>query len=75
MITIGGIFILRKREPDAERPYKVIGYPLMPALYILIALSICIILLITKTFNAGSGLVIVLAGIPFYFLTNRKKVN
>jgi len=72
MITIGGIFILRKREPDAERPYKVIGYPLMPALYILIALTICIILLITKTFNAGSGLVIVLAGIPFYFLTNRK---
>ncbi len=73
MITIGGIFILRRREPDTYRPYKAFGYPLLPVLYILIALSICIILLITKTFNAGSGLVIVLAGIPFYFLTKRKK--
>lgn len=67
IVTIGGIFILRRREPNAKRPYKVIGYPLMPILYIVLALSICIILLYTKTVNTGSGLLIVALGAPVYF--------
>ncbi len=73
IVTIGGIFILRRREPAAERPYRVIGYPLLPILYIALALSVCIILLYTKTFNTGSGLLIVALGAPVYLIMNWKK--
>lgn len=74
IITIIGIFILRKKEPDAERPYKAFGYPVIPALYILAALAICIILVIYDGRNTGFGLVCVATGIPVYYLTvGRKK--
>ncbi len=73
ILTIAGIFILRKKEPDAERPYKAFGYPVIPALYILITSAICIDLLIYDTKNTGLGLVIVLLGIPFYYLTQKKE--
>lgn len=72
ILTIAGIFVLRKKEPDAERPYKAFGYPVIPALYILITSAICIDLLIYDTKNTGLGLVIVLLGIPFYYLTQKK---
>lgn len=72
IVTIGGLFILRKREPDAERPYKVIAYPILPILYILIAVAICAILLVTKTQNTVSGLVIVGLGLPIYYLIKPK---
>lgn len=73
VITIAGIFILRKREPDTPRPYKVVAYPLLPVLYIILALSICSILLYTKTAVAGKGLLIVLMGLPVYYLFKRKQ--
>lgn len=73
VVTIAGIFILRKREPEAARPYKVIAYPLLPVLYIVLALSICCILLYTKTAVAGKGLLIVLLGLPVYYLFKRKQ--
>lgn len=73
VVTIAGIFILRKREPDAPRPYKVVAYPLLPVLYIVLALSICCILLYTKTAVAGKGLLIVLLGLPVYYLFKRKQ--
>lgn len=73
VVTIAGIFILRKREPDAPRPYKVVAYPLLPVLYIVLALSICCILLYTKTTVAGKGLLIVLLGLPVYYLFKRKQ--
>jgi APA family basic amino acid/polyamine antiporter len=72
IVTIAGIFILRKKEPNTVRPYKVLAYPLMPVLYILLALAVCIILLVTKTQNAGSGLLIVLLGVPVYYLLRKK---
>ncbi len=72
VVTIGCVFVLRRREPNAERPYHAFGYPFVPGLYILVGLTICVILLITKTFNAGMGLLIVGLGIPVYFLTERK---
>ncbi|MDQ3046013.1 MAG: amino acid permease [Bacteroidota bacterium] len=72
ILTIGGIFILRKKEPDTERPYKAFGYPVIPALYILITTAICIDLLIYQTLNTGIGLVIVLLGIPVYYLTQKE---
>ena len=71
MVTIGGLFLLRRSEPNAERPYRAFGYPVVPALYILTGTGICLILLYTKTFNTGMGLVIAGLGIPIYFLTKR----
>ena len=71
IITIAGIFILRKKEPHTYRPYKALGYPIVPALYIILALAICVDLLIFKTKNSGFGLFIVLLGIPVYFLMRR----
>jgi APA family basic amino acid/polyamine antiporter len=73
ILTILGIFILRKKEPKTERPYKAFGYPFIPALYILITLAICIDLLVYDLRNAGMGLLIVLLGIPIYFIVGRKK--
>lgn len=75
IVTITGIFILRKKEPQTPRPYKVLLYPVLPVLYIALALGICIILLITKTWNAGTGLGIVLLGIPFYFVMKATQKN
>ena len=73
IITIGGIFVLRKKEPNAERPYKAFGYPFVPILYIIITSLICISLLIYDTTNTGLGLVIVGLGIPIYYLFLNKK--
>ena len=72
ILTIGGLFILRRKEPGADRPYKAFGYPYIPILYILLTLAICVDLLIYDSINAGMGLLIVLLGIPIYYLTNRK---
>lgn len=74
-ITIIGIFKLRKTRPDAERPYKAFGYPVLPAIYILLALVFCIFLIIFKPVYAGIGLGIVLLGIPVYYasISNQKK--
>jgi basic amino acid/polyamine antiporter, APA family len=81
ILTIGGVFILRKTSPDAKRPYKAFGYPFVPALYILIASAICINLLIFESpislfgFSVKPswvGLSIVLLGIPVYFLSRKK---
>jgi len=73
ILTIFGIFILRKKEPETERPYKAFGYPFIPALYILVTFAICIDLLVYDLRNAGMGLLIVLLGIPIYFIADRKK--
>jgi APA family basic amino acid/polyamine antiporter len=72
ILTIAGIFILRKKMPDAERPYKAFGYPILPAFYIIIASVICVVLLIEQTFYSGMGLVIVLIGLPVYEYFKRK---
>jgi basic amino acid/polyamine antiporter, APA family len=75
VLTIAGIFILRKKRPDAERPYKAFGYPFLPAIYILMGLSFCILLILYKPNYTWPGLIIVLIGIPIYFvaLANKKK--
>ncbi len=75
IVTIAGLFILRKKEPETERPYKVFAYPILPFLYIVIALTICVILLITKPQNTWSGLFIVSLGIPVYYLAKRKNIS
>jgi len=68
IITIAGIFILRRKEPDTPRPYRVFAYPILPVLYIVIASAICIILLITKPQNTWSGVFFVLLGVPVYYV-------
>ncbi|MFN7100760.1 MAG: APC family permease, partial [Flavobacterium sp.] len=73
ILTILGVFILRKKEPNADRPYKAFGYPVVPALYIVVTVAICITLLIYDTFNTGLGLCIVALGIPVYYLVMNKK--
>jgi len=72
IITIGGIFILRKKEPDLERPYKAFGYPVIPALYIIITTAICLDLLYYKPLFTSIGLLIVALGIPIYFISQKK---
>ncbi|MEI6888761.1 MAG: APC family permease [Bacteroidales bacterium] len=74
VLTIAGIFVLRKKMPDAERPYKAFGYPVVPALYIILATLIMLILLVYKSDYTWPGLIIVLLGIPVYFLWNKKPV-
>lgn len=74
-LTILGIFILRKKRPELERPYKAFGYPLLPAIYILMAISFCALLIWYKPVYAGWGLGIVLAGIPIYYIAVANKRN
>jgi APA family basic amino acid/polyamine antiporter len=74
MLTIAGVFLLRKTRPDAERPYKAVGYPVLPALYILMGLAFCTLLIIYKPKFTWPGLIIVLIGIPLYFFAvSRRK--
>lgn len=68
VLTIFGIFILRKKRPDMERPYKAIGYPILPFIYILMGISFCVLLFIYKPDFTWPGLIITLIGIPLYFL-------
>lgn len=74
ILTIIGIFILRKKMPNAQRPYKAFGYPILPILYILLASAFCLILLVKMFDVTGWGLLIVALGIPvYYILLYRKK--
>ncbi len=68
--TTIGLFVLRRKEPNLERPYRAFGYPVLPALYIVLASSVAVILILAEKTRAQSlsGLVIVLLGIPIYFL-------
>src|SRR5262249_24407465 len=70
-LTIAGIFVLRRKRPDADRPYKAFGYPVVPALYVLAAATINLVLLLYQTKTALVGLVIVLIGVPVYWFWSR----
>jgi basic amino acid/polyamine antiporter, APA family len=72
ILTIGGLFVLRVKRPDEPRPYRAIGYPVLPAMYILIATFIDVVLLRYKPQYTWPGLIIVLLGIPVYFLWSRR---
>ena len=72
ILTIYGIFILRRTMPNIERPYKAFGYPFLPFLYIVIASAISLALLFTKTSTCGWGVLIMLLGIPIYYMSKPK---
>jgi len=73
VLTIAGIFLLRWKRPDAERPYKAFGYPVLPLLYIVAATGIMVVLLLYQTQTAGLGMAIVLLGVPVYLLWSRRQ--
>ncbi len=75
VLTIISVFVLRRKRPDAERPYKAFGYPLVPALYIIVSSVILSVLLFYRTETAGWSLVIVLLGLPVYWLWSRRSVK
>ncbi|MDB5279414.1 MAG: amino acid transporter [Ferruginibacter sp.] len=68
MLTIGGIFILRKKQPNRERPYKAFGYPLLPIVYIIMGITFCLLLVVFKPKFTWPGFLITLLGIPVYYL-------
>lgn len=73
VLTISGIFILRKKKPNQDRLYKAFGYPVLPLVYIILAVTISVILLIYKPSYTWPGLIIVLCGIPIFYVW--KKVS
>ncbi|MGB3079787.1 MAG: amino acid permease, partial [Saprospiraceae bacterium] len=73
VLTIVGIFILRKKRPEIERPYKAFGYPFLPAIYIVMGISFCILLIIYKPQFTWPGLIITLIGIPIYYMAVMRK--
>jgi basic amino acid/polyamine antiporter, APA family len=75
ILTIAALFVLRHKRPEAERPYRAFGYPLVPALYIVAATVILLVLLFYRTETSWPGLAIVLAGVPTYFLWSRKPAD
>ena len=71
VLTIVGLFVLRRTRPDAPRPYKAFGYPVLPALYIVMATWICVVLLRYKPQYTWPGLILVLLGVPVYLVWKR----
>jgi basic amino acid/polyamine antiporter, APA family len=71
ILTIGGLFVLRRTRPDAARPYKAFGYPVLPAIYIAMAAWICVVLLRYKPQYTWPGLILVLIGVPVYLVWQR----
>ena len=68
ILTIAGIFVLRRTQPDAERPYRAFGYPIIPLIYIAFATLFCANLLYVKPENSIPGLALILLGIPVYYI-------
>ncbi len=73
ILTIYGIFVLRKKMPNAERPYKAFGFPWVAGLYLIMGSAFCTFLIVNKPIYAGGGLIIALIGIPVYYQALRNK--
>ena len=71
-LTTAGVFILRKTMPNAHRPYKVWGYPVIPAIFILFCIGLIVNTMITQPREAIFGLVLMLTGVPMYYYFSRK---
>lgn len=73
ILTISGLFVLRVKKPDMERPYKAFGYPFVPAIYILLAVFVAFNMLVVQQSSSIKGLIIILIGLPIYYFINRKE--
>jgi APA family basic amino acid/polyamine antiporter len=71
VLTVTGLFILRRQQPEAERPYRALGYPVLPAIYVVLCAVIMLDLLVVKPEYTWPGLIIVCTGIPVFFLWRR----
>jgi len=71
--TAFGVFLMRRREPNTERPYRVWGYPLVPALFVLFCITLIVVTCFTHPREAGLGVVLMLTGVPFYFWWNKNR--
>ncbi len=71
LLTVAGLFVLRRTRPDVARPYRAIGYPVLPALYIAMAAWVCVVLLRYKPQYTWPGLILVLIGVPVYLIWKR----
>jgi amino acid transporter len=72
-LAVAGVFVLRRKQPDLPRPYRVLGYPLVPALFLGASLGMVANALVTDPTNTGVTLAIILAGIPVYYLWARRR--
>jgi APA family basic amino acid/polyamine antiporter len=75
ILTISGLFKLRRTQPQLNRPYKAFGYPFIPAIYIILAALVCIDMLIYQPTQSLWGLVIIAIGIPIYYFFNRAEAS
>lgn len=75
MLTIWGIFILRKKQPDTPRPYKAFGYPFLPVMYIIMGMAFCILLLIYKPAYTWPGFIIVGIGVPLFYIAEKARTK
>ena len=75
ILTISGLFVLRIKKPEMERPYKAFGYPVVPAIYIILASLVALNMLIYQSTFSIYGLIIILIGIPVYFIFRKKEGN
>lgn len=73
ILTISGLFVLRVNKPDMERPYKAFGYPIVPAIYILLAVFVAFNMLVVQQSSSIKGLIIILIGLPIYYFINRNE--
>jgi len=73
--TVMGVFILRRRIPDAHRPYKTWGYPIVPAIFVLFCVGLFFNTIITRPREAGIGLSLIMLGIPVYFFLLSRSRN
>jgi len=71
-MTVSAVYILRKKLPDAERPYKAFGYPITPAIFIIMSIWMMTYTLIERPFESLFGILTILAGIPFYIIFTKK---
>ncbi|PSR55835.1 amino acid transporter [Adhaeribacter arboris] len=72
IITIIGIFILRRTQPERPRPYRALGYPVLPAIYVVLTSGICLVLLLFQPAYAGAGLILVGLGVPVYYIFRKQ---
>ncbi len=68
VLTIAGVYRLRIKRPNAQRPYRAFGYPIVPALYLIGAISIVAVLVVYRPMTTWPGMVIVLLGLPVYYI-------
>jgi APA family basic amino acid/polyamine antiporter len=73
VLTVAGLFVLRRKRPNAERPYRALGYPVLPALYVLLCAAIMLDLLVVKPEFTWPGLILVCTGLPVYWLWRRSR--